>query len=67
MFCQTNSNKVSKENKNDTEAQLYEWLKWFDEHNFVIERKLKPKNQVSMDLISLMMGKHETIRMIRKS
>ena len=48
----------------ESESQLYEWLKWFDKNGFTVEtgvvlptRELHP--------IELMMGKHTYARMVK--
>lgn len=46
------------------ESQLYEWLKWFDDNGFVIERG-SVKRARPFDAIELLMGKHLYCRMVR--
>lgn len=48
----------------DAESQLYEWLKWFDDNGFKLEKGL---NTLSKDLsaIALLFGKHKFQRMVR--
>jgi hypothetical protein len=44
------------------EAQLFDWLKWFDENNFKIETGSQPvKHQ-----IELLMGKGRFVRMVKQ-
>ena len=49
----------------DAEAQLYDWLKWFDENVFVLEtgnNEMDPK----LGLMGVLLGKHRYARMVRK-
>lgn len=45
------------------EAQLYEWLKWFDDNGFEVEITI---NKNKLDSIELMMGRSEIKRMVKK-
>lgn len=48
------------------EAQLYEWLQWFDKNNFVLEtgaRELDPDEDEEM---ARLFGQHRYARMVRK-
>jgi hypothetical protein len=49
----------------EAEAQLYEWLKWFDNNGFVVERTANV-NAKNLYPFELLMGKHEHFRMVRK-
>lgn len=47
------------------EAELYDWLKWFDDNGFVIEtgsQKMDPR----LGMIGALLGKHRYQRMVRK-
>jgi len=46
------------------EAQLYEWLKWFDENNFKLEVGVLHRNRPFYP-IELLIGKHFYARMVR--
>lgn len=49
-----------------SESQLYEWLKWFDDNNFVIEagpRPLDPRYSVELQKL---LGKDMYAKMVRK-
>ncbi len=46
----------------DAESQLYEWLKWFDDNNFVIETGDVPGVR---DAVRVMLGQHHYQRMVR--
>lgn len=49
------------------EAQLYDWLKWFDDNGFVLEKGDNPKaNYEALGPIAIVMGKHRYARMVRK-
>lgn len=45
----------------NAEAQLYEWLKWFDENNFKCEVISTGKN----DQMSVLMGANKQARMVK--
>jgi hypothetical protein len=47
------------------EAQLYDWLRWFDENGFVVEQDVH-KNLAMMSPIEILLGKHQYSRMVRK-
>lgn len=50
------------------EAQLYDWLKWFDDNNFHIETgevELDPNLDSGMRGVFIMMGKDRFVRMVR--
>lgn len=47
------------------EAQLYDWLRWFDEHGFKLERGDK-KMDPALGMIGVLMGKHRYVRLVRR-
>jgi len=47
----------------DAESQLYDWLKWFEDNNFVVETGLIQNKE--FDLIEIMLGQHEYARMVK--
>ena len=47
------------------EAELYDWLKWFDENGFVVEYGMvSPGKRLS--IVEVMLGKHIFVRMVKK-
>ncbi len=51
----------------DAEAQLYDWLRWFDDNGFVVDTGDNPKEEwEGLGVIGLMMGKHRYARMVKK-
>ena len=50
----------------EAEAQLYDWLKWFDDNNFTIEI-IPNENMNKLDKIELMMGRAYHKRMIKQN
>jgi len=49
----------------DVEGQLYDWLKWFEANNFVVETgQTKKKN---LNSIHIMLGKHRYARMVKQA
>jgi len=51
----------------NSEAQLYEWLQWFDTNNFTVEAKQAGEEQIkSLHIIEIMMGRHNTLRMVKQ-
>ncbi len=52
----------------DAEAQLYEWLKWFDDNNFKVESgMIENAADILRDPIMVMLGRHEYKRIVRQS
>jgi hypothetical protein len=49
----------------EAERQLYDWLRWFDANGFKLESG-QVKNP-PMDAISILMGKHRYVRMVKKA
>lgn len=47
-----------------SEAQLYDWLKWFDDNGFTVEVGEVQRSR-PFDPIELMLGKHVFVRMVR--
>lgn len=47
------------------EAQLYEWLKWFDENGFKLETGIQ-KMDPRLGMIGVLLGKHKFQRMVRQ-
>lgn len=50
----------------DSESQLYEWLKWFDSNGFILEvgdAEMDP----SLGMIGIMLGKHRYARMVKST
>jgi len=47
------------------EEELYEWLKWFDDNNFIVEI-IDLDNKDELHFIELMMGRNKHRRMIKK-
>ena len=48
------------------EAELYDWLKWFDENNFVVEtgnQAVDPR----IGALAILLGKHRYKRMVREN
>lgn len=51
----------------EAEAQLYDWLKWFDENGFVFESGDQAlPGDPTLNMIHIMLGKHKFARMVRK-
>lgn len=48
------------------EAQLYEWLKWFDDNDFTVVIEDNP-NKNNLHIIEKMMGKDTFKRMVRRA
>lgn len=48
------------------ESQLYDWLKWFDENNFKLE-KGAVKSAQPLSIIEVMLGKHRFVRLVRQT
>lgn len=48
----------------EAEAQLYDWLKWFDNNGFVVEVTASGKKGLSP--IEILLGKQWNVRMVRK-
>lgn len=49
------------------EAQLYDWLKWFDDNGFVLEESnIQLKDDPVMRQIQMLMGQHRYARMVKK-
>jgi len=48
----------------DAEAQLYDWLKWFDGNNFTVETGDQTMDP-ALGAIGFMMGKHRYARMVK--
>ena len=48
------------------EAQLYEWLKWFDDNDFKVEVSINESMQGVTDPIMLIMGRHQNKRMVKQ-
>lgn len=49
------------------ESQLYDWLKWFDENGFVVEKgDNRPEEWMPLGQIGILMGKHRYARMVKK-
>lgn len=46
------------------EAQLYDWLKWFDANGYHVETGLRSDTS-SLSQIEIIMGKHEYSRMVK--
>lgn len=51
----------------DAEAELYEWLKWFSDNGFVIERGDAVPQRGVDPRITMMLGQHRYLRMVRPS
>jgi len=49
-----------------SEAQLYDWLRWFDAHGFKVERGDQRMDPV-LGVVGLLMGKHRYVRMVRRA
>jgi hypothetical protein len=50
----------------DAEDQLYQWLRWFDENNFVVEVTPAECPPCGFSGLERLLGKHENRRMVRK-
>jgi hypothetical protein len=48
------------------EAQLYDWLKWFDEHKFKVETGTQPVDR-TLGALAFMMNQHVYVRLVRGS
>lgn len=46
------------------EAQLYDWLKWFDDNNFKVEQGMV--DNPPTDPILIMLGEHKYSRMVKQ-
>ena len=49
----------------NAEAELYDWLKWFDENNFKLETGDRPVNK-ELGSLAYIMGQHRYARMVKK-
>ena len=49
----------------EAEAELYEWLQWFDKNNFKIETGSVPIKDGFEGRIQILMGQHRYARMVR--
>lgn len=47
------------------EAQLYDWLKWFSDNNFVIHTGERPVDP-ALGMIAYILGRNRFARMVRK-
>lgn len=47
----------------EVEAELYEWLKWFDANGFKLETGSNPIER--LDMIEILFGKHKWARMVK--
>lgn len=47
------------------EAQLYDWLRWFDEHGFKLETGDRPMDP-NLGVIGILLGKHRYVRLVRQ-
>lgn len=50
----------------ESEARLYEWYRWFEDHGFVIETGLR-ENVKDMSLFEIAMGQHMYSRIVKKN
>lgn len=48
----------------EAESQLYDWLKWFEDNNYIVERGVKD-NIGDMHTMQLLMGQHYFQRMVK--
>ena len=46
------------------EAELYEWLKWFDANGFKLETG--SNGTIGLDVIHILLGRHQFARMVKK-
>ncbi len=51
----------------DAESQLYDWLKWFEDNRFTLERGIKEDFKPKHLLIEVMLGRYEYRRMVRQA
>jgi hypothetical protein len=49
------------------EAQLYDWLKWFDKNKFKLEIGEAPPKVGFAREIQLLMGQHVTVRLVKQT
>lgn len=50
----------------ESESQLYDWLKWFDEHHFKLEiGDIDPKEREHLGVLSVMLGENRFVRMVK--
>ncbi len=51
----------------NAEAQLYEWLKWFDENGYTCSSEPAPdENYKDLGMLGILMGKHLQVSMVKK-
>lgn len=50
---------------NESILQLYEWIKWFDDNGFVIERGEYPEPEDGWDELDILFGDTKYVRMIK--
>lgn len=50
----------------EAEAQLYDWLRWFDKNGFKVETGDQPVGH-ALSAIGLFLGKHRYARMVRQA
>lgn len=51
----------------EAEAELYEWLKWFDDNGFVLESGVNDPPKEGWDQIDFLFGRHLYARMVKKA
>jgi hypothetical protein len=51
----------------EAEAQLYDWLRWFDANGYTVERGDAPDDEWKhLGVIGVILGKHKSVRMVKR-
>ncbi len=50
----------------EAEDQLYDWLKWFDDHGYTVKSEMV-EDISTMDIIQIMIGQHMNVRMVKRA
>jgi hypothetical protein len=48
----------------EAEAELYDWLKWFDDNGFTVESGII-ENAIELSPLEILFGKHQYARMVK--
>lgn len=57
----------------EAEGQLYDWLKWFDDHGYTVEESSAAESEEFQDLaakglgaLAVVLGKHRRVAMVKR-
>ena len=50
----------------EVESQLYDWLKWFDDNNFVVKFGYNDPPKGGFSTMDILLGKHLYVRMVKE-